>query len=97
MFSDIRGFTPLAESQSPEETIELLNTYYTLMFSAISGHGGIVSLMIGDGLMAIFGAPLPVPEHRESAVRAASSFAVSLSRILAQISGRAVAIFGSTN
>ncbi len=71
MFSDIRGFTSLAESQPPEETIELLNTYYTLMFSAISGHGGIVSLMIGDGLMAIFGAPVPVPEHRESAVRAA--------------------------
>jgi len=71
MFSDIRDFTPLAESQPPEETIELLNTYYTLMFSAISGHGGIVTLMIGDGLMAIFGAPLPVPEHRESAVRAA--------------------------
>jgi adenylate cyclase len=71
MFSDIRDFTPLAESQPPEETIELLNTYYTLMFSAISGHGGIVSLMIGDGLMAIFGAPLPVSEHRESAVRAA--------------------------
>ena len=42
MFSDIRGFTPLAESQPPEETIELLNTYYTLMFSAIGGHGGIV-------------------------------------------------------
>src|SRR6478735_9029520 len=71
MFSDIRGFTTLAESQPPEETIELLNTYYTLMFSAIGGHGGIVTLMIGDGLMAIFGAPLPVPEHRESAVRAA--------------------------
>src|SRR6185295_11797577 len=71
MFSDIRGFTPLAEAQSPEETIELLNTYYTLMFSAISGHGGLVSLMIGDGLMAIFGAPLPLSEHRESAVRAA--------------------------
>ena len=63
MFSDIRGFTPLAESQSPEETIELLNTYYTLMFDAISGHGGIVTLMIGDGLMAIFGAPLPLPDH----------------------------------
>jgi len=71
MFSDIRGFTPLAESQPPEETIELLNTYYTLMFSAIGGHGGIVTLMIGDGLMAVFGAPLPIPEHRESAVRAA--------------------------
>jgi len=71
LFADIRSFTPLAESQAPEETIELLNTYYTLMFSAISGQGGLVSLMIGDGLMAIFGAPLPLPDHRESAVRAA--------------------------
>src|SRR5206468_11140669 len=71
LFSDIRNFTPLAESQPPEETIELLNTYYTLMFEAISGHGGIVSMMAGDGLMAIFGAPLPLPDHRQSAVRAA--------------------------
>ena len=71
MFSDIRGFTPLAESQPPEETIELLNTYYTLMFDAIGGHGGIVTLMMGDGLMAVFGAPLPLPDHCESAVRAA--------------------------
>jgi len=71
LFADIRDFTPLAESQPPEETIELLNTYYTLMFDAISDHGGIVSLMMGDGLMAIFGAPLPLPDHCASAVRAA--------------------------
>ena len=71
MFSDIRGFTSLVESQAPEETIELLNTYYTLMFDAISGHGGVVNQMIGDGLMAIFGAPLPLPDHGASAVRAA--------------------------
>jgi len=71
MFSDIRNFTPLAESQPPEETIELLNTYYTLMFNAISGHGGIVSQMAGDGLMAVFGAPLPLPDHCDAAVRAA--------------------------
>src|SRR6478672_6292901 len=71
MFSDIRGFTPLAESQPPEETIELLNTYYTLMFDAIGGHGGIVSQMAGDGLMAIFGAPPPLPDHGEAAVHAA--------------------------
>jgi class 3 adenylate cyclase len=71
MFSDIRGFTPLVESQPPEETIELLNTYYTLMFDAISSHGGIVNQMIGDGLMAIFGAPLPLPDHCASAARAA--------------------------
>jgi adenylate cyclase len=71
MFSDIRGFTSLAEVQSPAETIELLNTYYTLMFEAISGQGGVVNQMIGDGLMAIFGAPLPLPNHAEQAVLAA--------------------------
>src|ERR1700694_2673453 len=71
MFSDIRGFTSLVESQPAEETIELLNTYYTLMFDAISGHGGGVNQMIGDGLMAIFGAPLPLAEPSLAAVRAA--------------------------
>src|SRR4029077_9478285 len=63
MFADIRDFTALVESQPPEETIELLNTYYTLMFDAISGHGGVVNQMIGDGLMALFGAPLPLDDH----------------------------------
>src|SRR6266700_5994212 len=71
MFSDIRGFTSLAESQPPEETIELLNTYYALMFDAISGHGGVVTLMMGDGLMSVFGAPMPLADHGGSAVRAA--------------------------
>lgn len=71
MFSDIRGFTALVESQPPEETIELLNTYYTLMFEAITGHGGVVNQMIGDGLMAIFGAPLPLDDPPRCAVRAA--------------------------
>jgi adenylate cyclase len=71
LFADIREFTPLAESQPPEETIELLNTYYTLMFNAISGHGGIVSQIAGDGLMAVFGAPLPLADHCDATVRAA--------------------------
>jgi adenylate cyclase len=71
MFSDIRGFSTLAEAQSPADTIELLNTYYTLMFEAISGQGGVVNQMVGDGLMAIFGAPLPLPNHAEQSVRAA--------------------------
>jgi adenylate cyclase len=71
LFADIRGFTPLAESQPPEETIELLNTYYTLMFDAIGGHGGIVSHIAGDGLMAIFGAPVMLPEPSAAAVAAA--------------------------
>jgi class 3 adenylate cyclase len=71
MFSDIRSFTSLSEALSAADTIELLNSYYTLMFDAIGGQGGIVNQMLGDGLMAMFGAPLPRADHRERAVRAA--------------------------
>ncbi len=70
LFSDIRGFTALVESQGPEETIDLLNTYYMLMFDAIGSHGGVVNNMIGDGLMALFGAPLPLDDCAGSAVAA---------------------------
>jgi len=70
MFCDIRGFTSITEQQSPEDTIELLNTFYTLMFDAITGAGGVVNQMVGDGLMSIFGAPLPLADPCGSAVRA---------------------------
>jgi class 3 adenylate cyclase len=71
MFADIRAFTRLSEVLSPADTIELLNSYYTLMFDAIGGHGGIVNQIVGDGFMAIFGAPVPYADHRQRAVRAA--------------------------
>ena len=71
LFCDIRSFTTLAESQSPEETIELLNAYYALIIDATASGGGIVSLMAGDGLMSIFGAPLPRADHRQQSVQAA--------------------------
>src|SRR5262244_3024498 len=71
LFCDIRDFTPLAESQPPEETIELLNTYCTLMFDAIASAGGIVSQIVGDGIMAIFGAPVPRDDRCAAAVGAA--------------------------
>lgn len=71
MFCDIRSFTTIAEAQTPAETIELLNDYYTLMMDAIGGEGGIVNQIIGDGLMSVFGAPLPLPNHAMRAVRAA--------------------------
>lgn len=71
LFCDIRSFTTIAEAREPAETIELLNDYYTLMMDAIGGEGGIVNQMVGDGLMAIFGAPLPSEDHRQRAVLAA--------------------------
>jgi adenylate cyclase len=71
MFCDIRSFTTISESREPAETIELLNDYYLLMMDAINGEGGIVNQMVGDGLMAIFGAPAPREDHRRAAVLAA--------------------------
>jgi adenylate cyclase len=71
MFSDIRSYTAFTETLAPADVIGLLNSYYTLTFDAITAHGGTVNQMLGDGLMAIFGAPLPLPDHRERAVRAA--------------------------
>jgi len=71
LFCDIRSFTTIVEAREPVETIELLNDYYMLMMDAIGREGGIVNQMIGDGLMAIFGAPLPREGHRQLAVLAA--------------------------
>ena len=70
LFCDIRGFTSLSEDLAPEATIELLNTFYTLMFEAVTSNGGIVSLMLGDGLMALFGVPQPLENSAQSAVAA---------------------------
>ena len=71
MFADIRSYTTYSEKEDPAEIIELLNNYFALMFDAISGHHGMVNQMLGDGLMAIFGAPIYREDHREQAVRAA--------------------------
>ncbi len=84
MFCDIRGFTTLVESQPPEDIIELLNTYYTLMFAAISGHGGVVNQMIGDGLMALFGAPQPLEQPGRCAVNAAAEMVEMVAQFSAE-------------
>ena len=68
LFSDIRSFTTITESQPASATIELLNDYYSLMFEAINGHGGVVNQIVGDGLMALFGAPAPLENQTECAV-----------------------------
>lgn len=70
LFADIRSFTTIAESQSPVETIDLLNQYFSMMFDAITDNGGTVNQMMGDGMLAIFGAPIFFDDHREKAVRA---------------------------
>lgn len=70
LFADIRSFTTIAENQDPVETIDLLNEYFSLMFDAITDNGGTVNQMVGDGLLAMFGAPIYFENHREMSVRA---------------------------
>ena len=71
MFCDLRGFTSVAEHLSAEQVIELLNGYLTEMSDAILEHGGTVVSYMGDGIMAVFGAPLPQDDHADRAVAAA--------------------------
>lgn len=70
MFADIRSFTALSETHDPAVIHDMLNGYFSLMFGAIHDRGGLVSQLLGDGLMAVFGAPIHRENHRELAVRA---------------------------
>jgi len=71
LFADIRSYTTYAEKEDPTEIIELLNDYFALMFDAIASYHGTLNQMAGDGLMAIFGAPIHRDDHCQQAVRAA--------------------------
>lgn len=71
LFSDIRGFTTFSESHPAGEVIDILNRYLTEMTDAIMGHGGTLIGYLGDGIIAIFGAPLEQDDHADRALAAA--------------------------
>ena len=72
VFCDLRDFTALSKSWDPPALIPLLNTFYFQPATEIiSAHKGTVDKFIGDGVMAVFGAPLPVEDHARLALRAA--------------------------
>jgi len=71
LFSDIRNFTSMAESLSPGQVVEMLNTYFSRAIEPILAAGGTVDKFIGDAIMAIFGAPARHPDHARRAVQAA--------------------------
>lgn len=70
MFCDIRGFTTLSENMAPEKIVSLLNEYFTGLEKCISAHGGVINKYIGDAVMALFGAPIPIKDHAQEAFRA---------------------------
>lgn len=71
MFVDIRGFTPMSEKLEPEQVIQVLNEYLDICTKAVFKYNGTLDKFIGDGVMAIFGAPVSQPNHPELAVLAA--------------------------
>lgn len=81
LFADVRGFTGFSESRPPEEVVVLLNRYLALATSEIFRQLGTVDKFIGDGVMAIFGAPLSVPDHELAAVRAALAMRARLDEL----------------
>jgi adenylate cyclase len=71
MFSDLRGFTSFAEALPVERVIEVLNRYLGEMSEAILNNGGTLVAYMGDGIMAVFGAPIEQPDHADRALTAA--------------------------
>jgi adenylate cyclase len=71
LFSDLRGFTSFAEGREPSEVIGVLNRYLTEMSDAILDHDGTLVAYMGDGIMAVFGAPIASGDHADKALGAA--------------------------
>lgn len=80
LFADLQGFTTLSERLPPTRVVALLNTYFNRMVEVIFAHEGTLDKLMGDGIMAYFGAPQPSSDHAAQAVRCA----LKMQRVLAQ-------------
>ena len=71
LFTDIEGFTGIGERMSPEDLVALLNEYFTVVTPAIDRHGGVITQIQGDAILAVYNVPTDDPEHATAAVRSA--------------------------
>ena len=71
LFADVRSFTPFSARVTPEEVVSALNDIFARVIEAVQQEGGILNKFIGDGMMALFGAPVPQENHACAAARAA--------------------------
>jgi adenylate cyclase len=81
LFADVRGFTTMAEKMKPREAVEVLNEFFARMTNVIFEHDGTLDKYLGDGLMALFGAPFALQNDAEAAVRAAVNMQKSLAEM----------------
>ena len=88
MFADIRDFTPFAEANTAEDTVARLNALFEIVVPAVVDAGGHVNKFLGDGALAVFGAPNDLPDHADAAMTAA----VLIHRLVAERFGDALRI-----
>jgi adenylate cyclase len=81
LFSDIRGFTSIAEKLTPEALVQLLNEYLTAMTDVVFKYDGLLDKYIGDSVMAVFGAPIDQPDHALRACRTGIEMMAELRRL----------------
>ena len=80
-FSDLAGFSSIAEAMKPAELVSLMNRYLSAMTDTIEAHGGFVDKYIGDGIVAVFGAPVEGMDHAAQGVRAALACLADLNKL----------------
>lgn len=78
MFLDIRDFTKYAEQRTPQEVMSFLNSLFEPMVDSVNGHGGIINKFLGDGFLAMFGAPIEDKQASSHAVAAAREILAKL-------------------
>ena len=78
LFSDLKGYSTISETLSPTETVEFLNEYLEVMNAEIDKEGGCIIEFLGDGILAVFGAPAELEGHPEKAVRCAMAMREAL-------------------
>jgi adenylate cyclase len=88
MFVDVRDFTPFAEANTAEDTVARLNALFEIVVPAVVDAGGHVNKFLGDGALAVFGAPNDLADHADAAVAAA----ILIHRLVAERFGSALRI-----
>ncbi|MBF95014.1 MAG: adenylate/guanylate cyclase domain-containing protein [Myxococcales bacterium] len=78
LFSDIRAFTSFSEEAGPEETVSMLNDYFSIMVDQIMTHHGILDKYIGDAIMAVYGAPFSTGKDADNALKTAINMIMAL-------------------